>query len=343
MIKYILLIIGFFLLIKGADFFVEGSSAVAKRLHVPAVIIGLTIVAFGTSLPEASVSIMASIGGKNNLAISNVLGSNLFNLLFVLGAAAIFRTVKAHKNVIDVQFPISIALTVLLEIALCSHLLFGKRDSIPSVNRFFAVILLIVFSLFMYLLISKALKSRKKALSAIRDSKHKAEGEELREELQKDNDLSELSENMPIWKILIFIVGGIVAILLGGKMVVENASEIARAFGFSETFIGLTIVAIGTSLPELVTSIIAAKKGESDLALGNVVGSNIFNIGFILGTSALISPLSVSSEAIFDALILIITSVFAYLFVRKNEDINKKEGIILLLAYIGYFVYIVMR
>lgn len=322
---YLLLIIGFVLLIKGADFFVEGSSSVAKILKVPSIIIGLTVVAFGTSMPEASVSIISSLKGANDLAVGNVLGSNIFNLLIVLGCSALMQPLHAGKQVVKKELPFSIfitALLVLFSVGLnFSEILSGNETYI--IGRTEGLILLLLFLYFVGSQVKEAWKARKEKLAA----------EEKEEEYKMLSPM----------KSAVFIIGGIIAIVYGGDLVVNSATEIAVQFGFSQTFIGLTIVAMGTSLPELVTSVIASKKGENDLALGNVVGSNIFNILLILGASAAISPISVTSAAISDMVILIAMSIFAYWCAKTKELLSKGEGVMFLLIYAVYFVYIYMR
>lgn len=312
--EYLLLLLGFVLLIKGADFFVDGSSSVAKLLKVPSIIIGLTVVAFGTSMPEASVSITAALQGQNGLAISNVLGSNMFNLLVVLGASALMQPVVANKNVINKEFPFSIAITALLAI-LCTKFQFGGNYELGRIG---GIILLVLFVAFVAGQVMGALKARQED-----------EGEEV--------------ETLPVWKCIIFIIGGIAGIVYGGDLVVDAATVIAENFGFSQTFIGLTIVAMGTSLPELVTSVVAAKKGENDLALGNVVGSNIFNVLLILGSSAAICPIAVEAVAVVDMLILIVFSILGYFLAKSKYELSKKEGILFLVLYAIYFVYIYTR
>lgn len=312
--EYVLLLLGFVLLIKGADFFVDGSSSVAKLLKVPSIIIGLTVVAFGTSMPEASVSVTAALQGQNGLAISNVLGSNLFNLLVVLGASALMSPVAANPNVIKKEFPFSIIITVLLAV-LCME---PWLSDAYELGRFGGVLLLVLFIAFVVWQIKGALKAR-----------HEDEGEEV--------------ETLPAWKSGLFIIGGIAGIVFGGDLVVDSATVIAENFGFSQTFIGLTIVAMGTSLPELVTSVVAAKKGENDLALGNVVGSNIFNILLILGASAAICPIAVEPVAIIDMIILIVLSILGYFLTKSKEELSKKEGIIFFVLYAVYFLYIYNR
>lgn len=317
---YILLIVGFVLLIKGADFFVEGSSSVAKLLKVPPIIIGLTVVAFGTSMPEAAVSITAAMRGDSGLAVSNVLGSNIFNLMVVLGCSALMRPIVSSRQVVKRELPFSIAITVLLAV-LCTKFSFeGLMDGTASyqLGRFSGLFLLVLFVIFLVCQVKDAMKAR------------------------NENDGEDYKTLSPL-KSVLFIVGGLIAIVAGGNMVVESATDIAVAFGFSQTFIGLTIVAMGTSLPELVTSMVAAKKGENELALGNVVGSNIFNILLILGASSAISPIAVETNAIFDMVILVAMSIIAYVCAQTKETLSKKEGVLFLATYAVYFFYIYNR
>lgn len=317
---YLLLILGFVLLIKGADFFVDGSSSVAKLLKVPTIIIGLTVVAFGTSMPEASVSITAALKGQNSLAVSNVLGSNMFNLLVVLGCSALMRPVAASAGVLKKEFPFSILITAVL-LVLTSRLAFGQilaGEGEFVLGRVSGIILLALFVWFLVDQVRSALKARSTA-----------QEEEV--------------EVMTPLKSALYIIIGLAGIVWGGDLVVDSATDIAVQFGLSQTFIGLTIVAMGTSLPELVTSVIAAKKGENDLALGNVVGSNIFNILLILGASSAIFPIKVDVNAIYDMMILIIFSILAYQCARSKKELSKKEGILFLAVYAVYFAYIYTR
>lgn len=317
---YLILILGFVLLIKGADFFVDGSSSVAKLLKVPSIIIGLTVVAFGTSMPEASVSITAALQGKNSLAVSNVLGSNMFNLLIVLGASALMRPILTSETVTKREFPFSIFITAAL-LGLTSSFAINRivaGQGEYTLDRAGGMILLLLFIVFLVVQVKGALKAR-------------------------DEHDGEVYETMPPLKSAVFIVIGLAGIIWGGDLVVDSATKIAQQFGLSQTFIGLTIVAMGTSLPELVTSMVAAKKGENDLALGNVVGSNIFNILLILGASAAISPIVVDVNAIYDMCILIVISVLVYLCSRSQKELSKKEGIMFLLVYLIYFGYIYTR
>lgn len=321
--SYLLLILGFVLLIKGADYFVEGSSSVAKILKVPSIIIGLTVVAFGTSMPEASVSLTSALKGANDLAVSNVLGSNMFNLLIVLGCSAIMRPLHTSDQVVKKELPFSILITALLAV-FCVGMNFASlfsRDGVYVLGRLEGIVLLLLFAYFVASQVRGALRARR-------------EGIVLEEE--------EYKTLSPV-KSAIYIVGGIAAIAFGGDFVVNSATDIALKFGFSQTFIGLTIVAMGTSLPELVTSIVAARKGENDLALGNAVGSNIFNILLILGLSTSIFPITVEATAVYDILILIAVSIFAYWCSKSKDTLSKGEGVSFLVLYAIYFVYIYLR
>ncbi len=317
-VAVISLIVGFILLVKGADYFVEGASSIAKRLRIPTFIIGLTIVAFGTSAPELAVSVTAAIKGSNDIAIGNVVGSNIFNLLVVLGASAAILPLTVEKGMIKKDYPLSIFAVLILGF-LSLDMVFGAKSM--SISRVDGVILLVCFALFMYLTIKDALKERKK----------KAHEEEVQ------------NMSFPMWKGILICVLGLAGIVIGGDLSVDGAKEIARFFGLSEALIGLTIVALGTSLPELVTSIVAAKKGESDIALGNVLGSNIFNIFLILGVSGTILPMRVSSTYIYDIAILIVVSVLAYIPIARSKKVERLQGIMMLVAYLGYMGYLFVR
>ena len=315
----IILVIGFVLLIKGADFFVEGSSSVAKKFNVPSLIIGMTIVAMGTSLPELAVSVTASMVGNNTLAVSNVAGSNIFNLMVVCGACALFTPLTIEKNTLLKEFPFSI---------ICAGLLVVLGFLGMSLGRVDGIIFLAIFIVYLFWMI----RSAKQARNA---------GDRLEEE--EEEFIEEEIKILPMWKCLLFIVGGMIAIKFGGDFVVDGASAIAAGFGLSQTLIGLTIVALGTSLPELVTSIVAARKDEVDMALGNVIGSNIFNILLILGVAAAISPITFLTENIIDIVILIVMSLVVWIFAWTSKEINRKEGIMMLLMYAAYMVYICIR
>lgn len=326
--NYILLLIGFALLVKGADYFVDGSSNIAKKLRIPSLIIGLTIVAFGTSAPEAAVSITASINGQNGMAIGNVIGSNIFNLLMVIGASGIIKPLLVEKSILSREFPFTLLISIIL-IILSSDILFFN-SSINTINRIDGIILLILFIVFLYYLINSAMKNRKESLC---DTETSAD-------LDMSNIKSIEKSNTMIKSILISVIG-IAAIIFGGNLVVDSASNIASSFGVNDQLIGLTIVSIGTSLPEFVTSIIAATKGESDLALGNVHGSNIFNVLFVIGASALISPMTVDPKLIINGAIMILSTILVYFYAYRKNDISKFESITLSLLYFGYMGYLI--
>lgn len=321
--NYILLIIGFVLLIKGADFFVDGSSSVAKILKVPTIIIGLTVVAFGTSMPELSVSVTAALRGSNDLAVSNVLGSNIFNLLVVLGCCALVKPVAAKWSLLKKEFPFSIFITIILLLVDSDFSIMKILDGNQGfvLGRWAGLLFLILFVLYIYATVKSALRSR-------------AEAKDMEEEEYK---------TMSPLKSGIYIVIGLIGIVWGGNLVVDSASNIALTFGWSQTFIGLTIVALGTSLPELVTSVVAARKGENDLAVGNVVGSNIFNILLILGVSSFITPITLDVTAVYDTIILIIASIVVYVSAISKREIQRKEGILFLVCYFAFFLYVFMR
>ena len=328
--EYFWLLFGFVLLVVGADIFVEGSSSLAKSFKIPTIIIGLTVVAFGTSMPEASVSISAALESKNDIAISNVIGSNIFNLLVVLGASALICPVKSNDSVVKKEIPFSILLTVLLGGALVGgvKLAAGKEGLSGFLNGDFklgligGLILLVCFAFYMYWQIGGAIKARKNG---------QADEEEI------DDKKYSLAMSVEM------IVLGLVGIIFGGNYVVDNACIIAENLGMSEQFIGLTIVAVGTSLPELVTSVIAARKGESDIALGNVIGSNVFNIAFILGASAVIAPMTVNIESIYDTVMLLAISIVTLIFAKTKNRFSRLEGATMLGIYVIYFVYILLR
>ena len=303
---YILLIIGFVLLIKGADFFVDGASSVAAKLKVPSLIIGLTVVSIGTSLPEAAVSISASLGGVNGISLGNVIGSNIFNLLMVVGISSIILPILTDRAILTRDMPFNLGITVVLFFMLLdSHL-----------SRVEAVILLLLLAVYLFILIRSALKNRE-------------EGEE--------------TKVLTWFKSILFIVLGAAAIIGGGQLVVNSAKTIAMALGMSETLVGLTVVAIGTSLPELVTSVVAARKGDSGIAMGNVIGSNLFNILFILGMAGVIKPLTADAAFFIDTGILLGISALMLLFAFTKRKISRVEGITCVLIYVAYTAYIIMR
>ena len=303
---YLLLLIGFVLLIKGADLFVDGSSSIAGILKVPSVIIGLTIVAMGTSAPEAAVSINAGLAGNSDISLGNIIGSNIFNLLVVIGACAVIFPAKSNEDILKRDLWWNIGVSVLLFVLILDG----------SISRMEGIILLAVFIFYLGLMVRSAMKNRM-------------------DETPMDV--------MPLWKSLLFVAGGLAAVVFGGDMVVDNASLIAKAWGMSDTLVGLTIVAIGTSLPELVTSITASKKGDSGIALGNAVGSCLFNILFILGMASSITPVNAVPELIIDTAILIVVTILILIVAKTGKKTNRVEGIICVTAYIIYTAYIIMR
>ena len=312
MLAYIILIIGFVLLVKGADYFVEGSAAVAKKFRVPVFIIGMTIVAMGTSAPECAVSIAASVQGSNGMAISNVIGSNIFNLLVVCGICALFSPLPVDRSTLKKEFPFSVLVAVILGIMGVIGMAVGHADGL------ILVIIFVVFLLWMVL-------SAKKSMAA---GEPVGEGE---------------IHDLPLWKCLLFIIGGLVAIVLGGQMVVNSAETIALRFGLSETLVGLTICSIGTSLPELVTSVVAARKNQVGMALGNVIGSNIFNILLVGGLASLISPIAVTANNLIDIVILIVVSLYIMVIVWRKQRLSRLGGVSILAVYVAYMIYICMR
>ncbi len=321
--QIVLLLVGFVLLIKGADWFVEGSSSIAKRLMVPTIIIGMTIVAMGTSLPEAAVSVRASFAGNNELAVSNVTGSNLFNLLVVIGLCAILNNVPIKRDTEKKDIPFSIGITVIMLVLGIVGMALGHVDGL---------IFIAIFIFYLLRMITTAMNKRSEETDGA--LKEKREGASLQ---------AALVAPKPVWQSVLLIGIGIVGIILGGTWVVNGASAIALAFGLSQNLVGLTIVAIGTSLPELVTSMVAAKKGEVDLAMGNAIGSNIFNILFVLGIAASISPVGFDTENIIDISILIGVSLIVWVFAKTGKKIGRKEGLLMIAIYAAYMVYICLR
>ena len=303
---YVLLVLGFLFLVKGADLFVDGSSSIAKHMKIPSVIVGLTIVAMGTSAPEASVSITAAISGNSDISLGNIVGSNIFNFLVVIGVSALIFPIISHKDIIKRDLWWNLGITGLLLLLILDR----------KIGRIDGAILLLGMALYLFVVIKNAVKNRT---------------EESKEEL------------ISVPKSIIFMVIGLAAIICGGNFVVDNASIIAKSLGLSETLIGLTIVAIGTSLPELVTSVTAAKKKEAGIALGNAVGSNLFNILFILGASSVLTPINVASELFIDTIILIAVGILIFIFSYTGRRTNRIEGLICTLLYVAYTAYIIIR
>lgn len=322
MLEYILFVIGIFLLIKGAEYLVEGSSSLAKKLGISSLVIGLTIVAIGTSTPELVVNIIAAMHDKGDVGFGNIVGSNLANILLILGLSAAIAGLRVQSSTAWKEIPFALLASLVLLVFASKTFLNGSGNEILRTE---GIILLIFFSIFLYYVFELARSS-------------KPENKKEKDEKSKIRKHSGLI-------IFIMIIGGLFALYLGGKWTVEGAVAIARAFGLSEYFIGLTIIAVGTSLPELFTSIIAAKKKDVDLAVGNIVGSNIINIFLILGITSIISPLTLPAYAITDLLIIAGATflLFLFTFTGKKHEIERWEGIIFLLLYILYIVFLIMR
>ena len=306
----IMLVVGFVLLIKGADFFVEGSSGIAKKLRIPSIVIGLTVVSMGTSLPELSASTQAALAGSNEIAISNVVGSNLFNLMVVVGCCAIMAKISVDDTMVKRDIPISIGAAILLAVLGVIGFAIGRID---------AAILLCLFIAFVTMLVVYAMKNR------------------------TSNDDGDETKDRSAIVSLLFIIGGVAAVVFGGDFVVKSAKDIAVSFGMSENLVGLTIVAVGTSLPELVTSIVAARKNEVELALGNAVGSNIFNVLGILGVAGVISPMTVITDNLIDIAILVVFSAIVWAVSAKKRRLDKIDGVWMVLLYVAFAAYIVVR
>lgn len=330
------LVIGIIFLVKFSDIFVDGASSVAKKLKISSMIIGLTVVAIGTSCPELAVSVSDSITAlinqtNANVAIANVVGSNICNLLIVLGCSVIFTPIVVKKSVCKREFPFLLIVSALLVIF---GIFFGTKENPYAILRFEGIIFVLLVPVYIAFLI----------INAKRDISNKEIS------LEEEEALEEEIKTLPLWKSILFIIFGAIGIAVGGEAVVFGAKGIALSISdglklnhdLAESLIGLTVVAVGTSLPELVTSVAAAKKGENDMALGNVIGSNIFNILFVLGISACVNPLTTGSQIVVDLIVMIISTVIVYIMALRKK-LGKKEGIILLSLYFIYLVYLILR
>ncbi|KGA96436.1 K+-dependent Na+/Ca+ exchanger [Alkalihalobacillus alcalophilus ATCC 27647 = CGMCC 1.3604] len=320
MLDYILLLVGFVVLIGGANYFVNGASTMAKYLSISPLVIGLTIVAFGTSAPEVIISILAALRGSSEMAIGNVVGSNLFNMTFIVGVMAIISPLAVQDNTIRKEIPFTLLASVTLFIFMNDIFLHSGAKNV--ITRSEGIIFLVLFAVFLYYILEVIRKQRKK---------------------ERGKQVSIPREEKKWGKAIAISILGLLAILLGGEFVVSSSSAIAIDLGMSETLVGLTIVAIGTSAPELVTAIIAAIKKESDIALGNIVGSGVFNILFVLGVAATITPLTVDPRVILDVIILIFFTLILLIFSRTKHTVGKGEGSILVLMYVIYLIYIIIR
>lgn len=304
-LQVFLLAAGFLFLVKGADWFVAGAAGIAKKMRISQLIIGLTIVAMGTSMPEAAVSITAALDKNAGIAVGNVVGSNILNILIILGITSIITNVAIQSSTLKYEIPFMIGITIIL-------MLFGITGSkITFIEGCIFLILFIAFLVYLFVMSQK--------------------GDVQDETVIKDN---------PVWKCLLLIIIGIILIIKGSDFAVSGATEIARYFGISERFIGLTIVALGTSLPELVTSVTAAKQGNAGIAIGNIVGSNIFNILFILGATAVICPVPFENKFIVDTGIAILSAVLLLIGTLKHKELRRPFGIVMLLCYAAYFIYL---
>lgn len=312
LLDIVLLCIGFVLLIKGADIFVEGSSKVAVKLHIPEIVIGLTIVAFGTSAPEAAISITSALNGSSDLSIGNIIGSNIMNVLLILGITGCICRLKVKETTYRYEIPFVMIITLLL-------LLLGKING--SINFFDGIILWIFFLLFLSYLLYLSKSGDDSAI------------EDVETLTDKDTGLH----------LFLLIIFGMAGIVIGSNLTIEGASGIASALGVSERMIGLTIVAFGTSLPELITSVTAGLKGKADLSVGNIIGSNIFNILFVLGTTALVSPhaIAFSSKFIIDGIIAIVAMILFFCCITKKREVSRIGAMIMLISYVAYFIFLI--
>lgn len=306
-LNIILLVIGFVMLIKGADWFVEGVAGIAEKFGIPQLVIGLTIVAMGTSAPEAAVSITSALKGNAGITIGNVVGSNILNVLIILGLTAVITNVAIQKSTIRYELPFMLVITLVL---------IGLGMTGGNINLTEGIIMWVLFLVYMAYLFVMAKKGKQES--------------------------EEQAEDRPVWKLLLMGVIGAVLVVVGADFTVDAATVIAKTFGMSDRLIGLTIVALGTSLPELVTSVTAAKKGKADIAIGNIVGSNIFNILFVVGTTALITPVAFESNFIIDTAIAFAAGVLLWIGVAKHKELRRPTGIIMLAAYAAYFVYLLL-
>ena len=301
-----LLAIGFFMLVKGADYFVDGAAGIATKFGIPQLVVGLTIVAMGTSAPEAAVSITGAMNGAADISVGNVVGSNILNILIILGITGFITSVAVQKSTLMIEMPFMMAITVVL-------IVLGMTGN--EITFFEGVIFWILFLVYLgYLYV-----------------------------LAKKGTNEETTEDRPVWKLLLFVLVGGAVVVWGANISVDAATALAQAIGISEKFIGLTIVALGTSLPELVASVTAAKKGNADIAIGNIVGSNIFNILFVLGTSALITPIPYKSTFLVDGLIALAAGVLLWVATIRKKELTRPWGIVMLLGYAAYFIYLLIQ
>lgn len=338
LLQSILLIVGFAMLIKGADVFVDGASSTAKHFGMPKILIGLTIVAFGTSAPEFAVSIKSLLSGTGDMMVGNVVGSNIMNIFLILGVASLMRALPVKSSTLKKELPILILLTVMFATLMCDKLFgFAEYNSLTRQDGF---VLILAFCIFMYYLISS---TRRRMRRRRINEKLVRAGKPEKYKIANDEEVE--IKAMGVKKAILFILLGLVGIILGSNFVVDSASTIARAFGVSDALIALTIVAFGTSLPELVTSVVAARKGECDIAIGNIVGSNIFNIGMVAGVPILLlgGVSDMSSFSYVDVAVMLIAALLLLIFTNKNRRLGKIKGIIFLAIFAIYYGYTLIQ
>lgn len=316
-LSIIYLIAGFILICFSADWLVDGASSLAKKMKVSDLVIGLTIVAFGTSAPELVVNLTASVNNVSDIALTNIFGSNIINVMVILGLSATIYPIVCKKSTYMYEIPMYIFATVLILLMMTNVFGLIKINGDPGISRFDGVLLLVCFAGFMYYSVYQGMKSRK-------------------------TEESSAKAVMPVWKSVILIVVGLVGLVVSGRLIVDNAVMIAEALGVRQSIIGITIVALGTSLPELATSVVAAIKKNSDLAIGNVIGSNIFNIFFIVGISAVVKPLGVYDGFLLDVIMNVLTGVLLMLFMITKRDISRYEGVTLLIIF-GVYMYFLLQ
>lgn len=338
-LQIILLIVGFVILIKGADIFVDGASATAENFKVPKMLIGLTIVAFGTSAPEFAVSTKSLLSGNTDMLLGNVIGSNILNILLIVGVAAMIKPLIVQSNTVKKELPIVILMTLMFATLTLDNIFDPNATS--AFTRQDGIIIVLAFCIFIYYLIQmNRAKKTTEELKKVNQTIELLEGTKKKKVVKK---VVERDPPMKLWKALILTVLGIAAIVIGSNLVVDSASEIATILGVSAKLIALTVVALGTSLPELVTSIVATKKGEVDLAIGNVVGSNIFNIGVVTGIPvAIIGGIPEISFSYIDLAIMVASAIVLYIFSRNDRRISRLEGSILLVTFVAYYSYVVI-
>lgn len=343
LINFVLLLVGFIFLIKGADIFVDGASDTARKFRVPKMLIGLTIVSFGTSAPELAVSIQSILSGKGDILLGNVIGSNVLNILLILGLSALVGTLRVNMATVKKEIPVLVLMTLAFTIVL-SDKFFGLGENLFT--RQDGVILILFFCVFIYYLFGMVNRKNVAGKEEETELKEKVTEKKVVESKNigsKDDEVKNGDdEPVNLMKALLMVIFGLVGIVFGSDLVVKSTSEIATVFGVSQRIISLTIVALGTSLPELVTSVIATKKGEYDIAIGNIVGSNIFNIGVVAGIPVAILGGVGSAFSYVDILALVISPIMLFFFARRGRRIGFKKGIVFLLVFAAYYSYVIM-